>query len=61
MRELVYNFENGNQVKTYAEAVAIAKNEGKPFVADVVEVRPTYAVARKGALRDKYVKFFTKQ
>ena len=59
MRNLVYNFADGRQVLTYAEAVAIATAEKIPFVADVVTVAETRKVENPG-LREKYRKYFTK-
>lgn len=57
MRKLVYNFENGKQVDTYAEAVAIAKTTNKPFIAEVVPIETAYKGAWSG-LKEKYRKYF---
>ncbi len=60
MRDLIYTFEDGRVVYTYEEAKKIAGTEGIKFVADVRKVEPTFKVAKPGAVREKYIKFFTK-
>lgn len=59
MRKLIYTFEDGRTIDTYAQATEIAKHEGKPFNAKVIPMETAYNGAWSG-LKEKYRKYFAK-